>query len=43
MPRIFPASPSHPLRGVGSALLWGAIELVALARSRWASRSHSVR
>ncbi|MDM0078274.1 hypothetical protein QTH90_27980 [Variovorax sp. J2P1-59] len=40
MPRILSTSPIHPFRGVGSALLWGAIELVALARSRWASRSH---
>ena len=28
----------HPLRGVGSAVLWGVVELVALARSRWTTR-----
>ena len=37
---------NHPLRrgtvrdlaAVASALLWGAVEFVALARSRWATR-----
>ncbi len=28
----------HPLRGVGTAMLWGLVEIVALARSRWATR-----
>lgn len=27
-----------PARAIGSALLWGAVEFVALCRSRWAAR-----
>ncbi|MES2533240.1 MAG: hypothetical protein V4636_19510 [Pseudomonadota bacterium] len=36
-------STGHRVRGIGCALLWGAFELVALARSRWSARLHAVR
>lgn len=29
---------SHPALALGSTVLWGAIEFVALCRSRWAER-----
>ncbi|WP_428421185.1 hypothetical protein [Methylibium sp.] len=29
---------THPALALGSTLLWGAIEFVALCRSRWAQR-----
>ena len=28
----------HPTLAIGSTLLWGLLELVALTRSRWATR-----
>ena len=37
----FRISSGHLLRGIGFALLWGAIELVAMARSRWTARRHA--
>ena len=34
---------SHPALALGSTLLWGMIELVALCRSRWVARmNHKV-
>lgn len=30
---------SHPALALGSTLLWGLVELLALARSRYASRA----
>ncbi|HET7835263.1 MULTISPECIES: hypothetical protein [unclassified Variovorax] len=43
MRRNHSSSASRLLRGIGSALLWGAIEFVALARSRWMARLHAGR
>jgi len=28
----------HALRGLGTAMLWGLVEFLALARWRWAAR-----
>jgi hypothetical protein len=28
----------HPALAIGSTVLWGLLELVALTRSRWATR-----
>jgi hypothetical protein len=39
----FRAPSGHLFRGIGFALLWGAIEFVALARSRWTARWHAAR
>ncbi|WP_269475592.1 MULTISPECIES: hypothetical protein [unclassified Variovorax] len=41
MPSTFLPPTRHLLRGLGSALLWGAVEFVALTRSRWAARLHA--
>lgn len=30
---------SHPALALGSTVLWGAIEFVALCRSRWSARA----
>jgi hypothetical protein len=38
MPFTLLPSTRHPFRGIGAALLWGVVELVALARSRRAVR-----
>jgi hypothetical protein len=38
MPFTILPSTRHPFRGIGSALLWGVVEFVALARSRMATR-----
>jgi hypothetical protein len=40
MPHVLRLRPflRFPLRGVGVALLWGLVELIALARSRWVQR-----
>jgi hypothetical protein len=43
MQRFHPRSAGRLLRGIGSAALWGAIEFVALARSRWMARLHAGR
>lgn len=31
---------THPALALGSTLLWGAIELLALLRSRWNDTGH---
>lgn len=43
MHRFHASSASQVLRGIGLAVLWGAIEFVALARSRWITRLHAGR
>jgi hypothetical protein len=43
MQRFHPRSAGRLLRGIASAALWGAIEFVALARSRWMARLHAGR
>ena len=37
-PALRPFMANYPLRGVGSAVRWGVIEFIALARSRWTTR-----
>lgn len=32
---------THPALALGSTLLWGAIELLALLRSRWSATTRS--
>jgi hypothetical protein len=34
---------SHPALALGSTLLWGAIELLALFRSRWSNTGRAQR
>ncbi len=34
---------THPALALGSTLLWGVIELLALLRSRWSSPPHAPR
>ncbi len=43
MIRPVPTRASHAFLPLLGALLWGAVELVALARSRWSLRSHDHR
>jgi hypothetical protein len=43
MHRFHPGSGGQLVRGIGCAVLWGAIEFVALARSRWMARLHAGR
>jgi hypothetical protein len=43
MTRLFRLSSGSLWRGIGLALLWGAAEFIALARSRWSARWHTPR
>ena len=43
MNRPVPTRASHAFLPLLGALLWGAVEFVALARSRWTLRSHGDR
>jgi hypothetical protein len=41
MPHMLWPTTSHSLRALGGALVWGVVEVVALARSRWSARRHT--
>jgi hypothetical protein len=40
MPHMLWPTNSHSVRALGGALVWGVVEVLALARSRWSARRH---